>query len=190
MAGSSMSMSKFTCAGTLATLFLTIAGAALAAAPDYGIGTPATPAQLRAWDITIGPDGTNLPSGQGDVAAGKALYAQQCASCHGDKGQGGVGPRLAGGIGNLATAHPVKDVGSYWPYATTLFDYIRRAMPMNHPQTLSSDQVYAAAAYILYLNHIVPADTVLNRTTLPKISMPNRSGFVWQKDPILSAHNR
>ncbi|MHB1303925.1 MAG: c-type cytochrome [Acidiphilium sp.] len=167
-----------------------ISVAAWAAAPgsgpsiprkDYGIGQTATAGEMKGWDITIGPAGRNLPPGHGSVAAGKVVYAQQCASCHGARGQGGIGPRLQGGIGSLASNTPIKDVGSYWPYATTLFDYIRRAMPFDHPQSLSNDQVYAVSAYILRMNRIVPANAVMDRTSLPKVAMPNRHGFVWHE---------
>ena len=160
-----------------------------ASGPDYGVGSPATASEMQAWDIIVGPKGGNLPPGQGTVAEGKVLYARQCASCHGADGQGGIGPRLAGGIGSLASAHPVKDVGSYWPFATTLFDYIRRTMPFDHPESLSADQVYAASAYILYLNRLVPADAVMDRASLSKLAMPNRDGFIWHSDPDAAAHD-
>ncbi|PPQ29703.1 c-type cytochrome [Rhodopila globiformis] len=158
-------------------------GLGLAATPqiparDYDVGTPATDAQMKAWDIIVGPEGRNLPDGSGTPVAGKAIYDQQCAACHGDAGQGGTGPRLVGGIGSLATAKPIKDVGSYWPYATTLFDYIRRAMPFSNPQSLTNDQVYAVSAYILKMNGIIPDDAVMDRRTLPMVEMPNRNGFV------------
>jgi S-disulfanyl-L-cysteine oxidoreductase SoxD len=160
-----------------------------ASAQDYGVGSPATASEMRAWDITVGPKGGNLPPGQGTVAQGKVLYARQCASCHGADGQGGIGPRLAGGIGSLASAHPVKDVGSYWPFATTLFDYIRRTMPFDRPESLSADQVYAASAYILYLNRLVPANAVMDRISLPKLEMPNRNGFIWHPGPDTAARH-
>jgi len=143
----------------------------------YGIGRVATPAEISGWDIDIGRDGSNLPSGSGSVARGRTVYAEQCAACHGTEGQGGVGDRLVGGQGTLATAKPVRTVGSYWPYASTLFDYIRRAMPFNAPQSLTADQVYAVSAYILYLNNIVTEDTVLDATSLPRVEMPNRNGL-------------
>jgi S-disulfanyl-L-cysteine oxidoreductase SoxD len=147
-------------------------------AQDYGIGTPATDAQMQAWDITVRPDGENLPEGSGTPALGKQVYDQQCAACHGDAGQGGVGPRLVGDIGSLTTANPIKDVGSYWPYATTLFDYIRRAMPFPSPQSLTADQVYAVSAYILQMNGIIPDSAIMDRKSLPMVTMPNRDGFL------------
>ena len=121
-----------------------VASFALLAAMDvraqspYGIGRSATPQEIAGWNIDVGRDGSNLPPGGGTVSRGRELFAQQCASCHGDNGQGGVGDQLVGGQGTLATAKPVRTVGSYWPYAPTLFDYIRRAMPQNAPQSLSN----------------------------------------------------
>ncbi len=161
-----------------------LCGLALAAPPSeipvgspLGIGQHASASQIASWDIDIAPDGRNLPPGSGSVAQGLEIYRSQCAGCHGADGKGGVGERLVGGQGTLATANPIKTVGSYWPYATTLFDYIRRAMPMNAPQSLSADQVYAVSAYVLYLNGLVPQDAVLSAATLPEIRMPNRDGF-------------
>jgi S-disulfanyl-L-cysteine oxidoreductase SoxD len=147
-------------------------------AQQLGIGTRPDPALLRAWDIDIAPDGAGLPPGSGDVAAGKRVYAQRCAACHGSDGQGGPMDRLVGGRGSLASAKPVKTIGSYWPYATTLFDYVRRAMPFNAPQTLSNDEVYAVTAYLLRLNGIVADDATLDAATLAAVRMPNRDGFV------------
>jgi S-disulfanyl-L-cysteine oxidoreductase SoxD len=143
----------------------------------YGIGRPATPAEVAGWNIDIGRDGSNLPPGGGTVSRGRELFEQQCASCHGDKGQGGLGDQLVGGQGTLATSKPVRTVGSYWPYAPTLFDYIRRAMPQNAPQSLSNDDVYAVSAYVLNLNGLVPADATVDAKSLAAIKMPNRDGF-------------
>lgn len=144
----------------------------------YDFGRPATPDELALWDIDVRPDGEGLPPGSGTVAQGKQVFADNCAACHGDNGVGGVKDRLVGGQGTLASANPVKTVGSYWPYATTLFDYIRRAMPYQAPGSLSDDDTYAVAAYILSLNGILPADGKLDRDSLPKVKMPNRDGFV------------
>jgi S-disulfanyl-L-cysteine oxidoreductase SoxD len=143
----------------------------------FGIGRAPTPAEIAGWDIDVRADGRGLPPGRGSVHDGEKVYAETCASCHGANGEGAVGDQLVGGNGTLATAKPVRTVGSYWPYATTLFDYIRRAMPFSAPQTLTADQVYAVSAYILYLNKIVPEDTVLDAASLPKVAMPNRNGF-------------
>ncbi|MGY2803471.1 cytochrome c [Bradyrhizobium sp. USDA 4524] len=144
----------------------------------YDFGRPATPAEIALWDIDVRPDGTGLPPGSGTAARGKEVFADNCAACHGDKGVGGIKDRLVGGQGTLTSNAPVKTVGSYWPYATTLFDYIHRAMPYQAPGSLSVDDTYAVAAYILSLNGILPADGKLDRDSLPKIKMPNRDGFV------------
>jgi cytochrome c len=149
----------------------------------YGIGRPATPAEIAGWNIDIDREGHNLPPGSGTVSHGREVFDQQCAACHGAKGEGGLGDRLAGGQGTLATPKPVRTVGSYWPYATTLFDYIRRAMPQNAPQSLSNDDVYAVSAYVLNLNGLLPADAVLDAKTLPAIKMPNRSMFTGDARP-------
>ena len=116
-----------------------VLGAGLHAQGHYGIGRPATEAEIAGWNIDIGRDGANLPAGSGSVAHGHEVFEQQCAACHGENGEGGVGDRLVGGQGTIATPKPIKTVGSYWPYAPTLFDYIRRAMPQNAPQSLSND---------------------------------------------------
>jgi cytochrome c len=154
------------------------------AADRYGIGHPITEEELKAWDIDVNGDGKGLPPGSGSVAQGEHVFAEKCASCHGGKGEGMAVPgavggfdRLVGGFGTLDKANPVLTVGSYWPYATTLFDYVRRAMPFNAPQSLSDDEVYAVSAYLLHLNGIVGADTVLDAKSLPQIAMPNRHGF-------------
>lgn len=149
----------------------------------YGIGRPATPAEIAGWNIDIGRDGSDLPAGSGTVSRGRDVFAQQCAACHGDKGGGGVGDRLVGGQGTLATPNPVRTVGSYWPYATTLFDYIRRAMPQNAPESLSNDDVYAVSAYILNLNGLLPADATLDARSLSSIKMPNRKMFLGDPRP-------
>jgi len=149
----------------------------------YGIGRVATPAEIAGWNIDIGRDGSGLPKGSGTVSHGREVFEQQCVACHGDKGQGGVGDKLVGGQGTLATANPVRTVGSYWPYAPTLFDYIRRAMPQNAPQSLSNDDVYAVSAYILNLNGLLPADATLDARTLSAIKMPNRDHFTGDPRP-------
>src|SRR5437660_9945193 len=144
----------------------------------YGIGRSATPAEIAGWNIDIDRYGDNLPPGSGSVSHGREVFDQQCAACHGAKGEGGVGDRLVGGQGTLATSKPVKTVGSYWPYGPTLFDYIRRAMPQNDPQSLSNDDVYAVSAYILNLNGLLPAEATLDARALSAIKMPNRNMFV------------
>ncbi len=168
-------------AGSLLILLASL-GAAAAQSP-YGIGRPATPAEIAGWNIDIGRDGSNLPPGSGSVSHGREVFEQQCASCHGDKGEGGVGDRLVGGQGTLATSKPIRTIGSYWPYATTLFDYVRRAMPQNAPQSLSNDDVYAVSAYLLYLNGLLGADAKLDAKSLAAIKMPNRDRFVGDPRP-------
>ncbi len=154
---------------------------AAAANPLHGqFGHPASPEEIAAEDIDVRADGAGLPPGSGSVAQGEAVYAAACAGCHGVHGQNPISAalRLTGGQGTLATAGPIPTVGSYWPYATTLFDYIRRAMPFNAPQSLTPDQVYAVSAYVLHLNGIVPDGAVLDAAALPRVVMPNRNGFV------------
>ncbi|MEA9601390.1 cytochrome c [Polynucleobacter sp. MG-28-Ekke-A2] len=146
-------------------------------AGPVGLGRPISENQIRAWDIDIDPSGSGLPPGSGTAIIGEKLYQQQCASCHGDQGQGGPANRLVGG-GALNTDKPVKTVGSFWPYSTTIFDYVKRAMPHQSPQSLTDDQVYAATAYILYLNKIIAKDAVMDAKTLPLVKMPNKDGFI------------
>ena len=167
-------------AGALVLLVLA-SGCARARAIDAegpDLGRPATEAQIAGWDISILPDGTGLPPGGGTPAAGAAVYAQKCQACHGDKGVGGPNDRLAGGQGTLTTATPVRTVGSYWPYATTVFDYVRRAMPYLQPHSLTNDETYAVTAYVLSLNGIIGAQDTMNARTLPKVKMPNRDRFI------------
>ena len=146
-------------------------------ATRYGLGRPATEAEIRAWNIDVSPTGEGLPSGRGTVKHGAQVYAAKCAACHGPTGVEGPQDRLVGGQGTLATAEPVKTVGSYWPYATTLYDYIQRAMPLTAPQSLTPDEVYSVVAWILFRNGIIDEDAVLDARTLPAIRMPNREGF-------------
>lgn len=144
----------------------------------FHLGRVATPEEIQSWDIDVGPDGKGLPAGRGTVEEGARVYAGRCAGCHGATGVEGPTPKLVGGQGTLTSVRPVKTVGSYWPYATTLFDYIYRAMPFVAPQSLTPDQVYAVTAWILFQNGLLDKDVVLNRETLPEVRMPNRTGFV------------
>lgn len=162
-----------------------LSGAAIADPPRFGFGRPATPQEIAAQNIDVHPDGTGLPPGSGSVEQGAELYASTCAACHGDQGEKPLDPtlRLVGGQGTLATPKAVQTVGSYWPYATTLFDYIRRTMPFPAPRSLTADQVYAVTAYLLRLNGIVADGTVLDAATLPQVRMPNRDGFVDAYEP-------
>ena len=163
-----------------------VAAAADASKTPYDFGTTATDADLARFVSPL-PDGRGLPQGSGSVLQGKSIYLQQCASCHGENLQGGTGDRLVGGRGSLVNGDPakapVKTVESYWPYATTLFDYIKRAMPLTAPDSLSNDDVYALTAYILAQAKIVADDALMNAQTLPKVQMPNRNGFVPDRRP-------
>jgi S-disulfanyl-L-cysteine oxidoreductase SoxD len=155
-----------------------VATSAARAGDPYGIGRPATPQEIAGWDIDVSPSGAGLPPGNGDVHMGEALFAEKCASCHGSHGEGKPMDQLVGGLGTVADMKPHKTVGSFWPYAPTLFDFVRRAMPLNAPQSLTPDEVYAVSAYVLFLNGIVPEGTTLDQDNLAKIAMPNRGGFV------------
>ena len=155
----------------------------LAQSPKYGVGRAPTPEEVKSWDISIPPDGTGLPAGSGTAVQGKEVYASKCAKCHGGQGQGGDDAPLVGGQGSLRTPKPLKTVGSYWPYATTLFDYTRRAMPFKQPGTLTDNQVYAVVAHVLQLNGIIGENMVMDAKSLPQVKMPNRSGFVPDSRP-------
>jgi S-disulfanyl-L-cysteine oxidoreductase SoxD len=160
---------------------LALAASAVAAqtpaAGKFGLGKPATPEEIAGWDIDVKPDGTGLPRGRGSVADGQVIYDAKCASCHGTFGESNNYLQIAGGVGSLASNAPIRTTGSKLNHATTLFDYIRRAMPFDAPQSLSADEVYALTAYVLNLNDIIGADTVLDQESLPKLKMPNRDGF-------------
>lgn len=144
----------------------------------YGLGRPATDGEIQQWNIDVAPTGEGLPLGRGTAKQGAAIFASKCASCHGPTGQEGPMDRLVGGAGTLGSQKPVKTIGSYWPYATTLFDYVYRAMPFPAPQSLSSDEVYSVVAWLLYQNGIIAEDSVLDAHSLPSIRMPNHNGFV------------
>jgi S-disulfanyl-L-cysteine oxidoreductase SoxD len=149
--------------------------AALAEGPN--LGKPIDPADIAAWDITVLPDGTGLPPGSGTPAQGAPIYAEKCAFCHGENGKGGRNAALVGG-GPLDRINAPKTIANYWPYATTVFDFTRRAMPWQAPRTLSNDEVYALTAYMLALNKLIGENDVMNAETLPKVRMPNRDGFI------------
>jgi len=168
-------------AGALAVA--AVASAAAMGGERYGLGQTASPELIAGWDIDVRPDGQGLPPGQGTAAGGEAVFVEQCAACHGEFGEAvGRYPVLIGGNDSLASTDPVKTVGSYWPYASTLWDYIHRAMPFGDAQSLSVDETYAITAYVLYLNDLVAEDFVLDRNSLPKVAMPNRDGFT-AEDP-------
>jgi mono/diheme cytochrome c family protein len=156
---------------------LGLSTAALAEGPE--LGRLATSDEIASWDISIDPSGAGLPPGSGTPMQGEAVYAEKCAACHGAKGVGKPNDQLVGGRGSLSgNQAPIKTVGSFWPYATTLFDYVRRAMPLSAPKSLSDDGVYAVAAYILHLNGIIGEAEVMDAQSLPKVQMPNRDGFI------------
>ena len=156
-----------------------VAIAALGQSQQYKLGRPATPEEVRELDISVAPDGSGLPKGRGTVVQGERIYETLCANCHGDRGQGMLQyPALAGGRGTLNSSNPLRTVGSYWPYATTVWDYIHRKMPYARPGTLTPDQTYAVTAFVLYLNGMLDKEAELNETTLPRVIMPNRNGFV------------
>lgn len=143
-----------------------------------GLGRSATAWDIQAWNIDVSPDGQGLPPGQGTVKQGVQLYATKCAGCHGPTGKEGPNDVLVGGHGSLRTSKPLKTMGSYWPYATTLYDYLRRAMPFNAPQSLTPDEIYALVAWLLQQNGIVAEDAILDARSLPRIEMPNHNGFI------------
>jgi S-disulfanyl-L-cysteine oxidoreductase SoxD len=155
----------------------------LAQSPTYGVGRAPTPEEVKAWDDAIPPSGRELPPGGGTAIDGAKVYAAKCASCHGKTGTEGPNDRLVGGQGTLTTQRPVKTVGSYWPYATTVWDYINRSMPFNKPGSMTADEVYAVTAYVLSLNKIIREDEVMNAKTLPQVRMPNREGFIADPRP-------
>jgi S-disulfanyl-L-cysteine oxidoreductase SoxD len=162
-----------------------------------GLGRVAHPDEIKAWDIDIRPDGLGLPVGKGGVKQGEELYQAQCAACHGEFGESaGRWPMVAGGRGSLAKEGPEKTVGSFWPFASTAFDYIRRAMPYGNARSLTDDELYAVTAYVLFLNDLVPEDFVLTRENFITVKLPNAGGFYdddretterrfWRKDPCM-----
>jgi len=160
-----------------AALLFSLGSVAKAELPMLGMAIDES--ALADFDHIILPDGSNLPAGAGSAVQGATVYNQQCAACHGAEGEGGAGvPAVAGGIGSLATATPLLTVGSYWPHATTVFDYVRRAMPPQAPKSLSDEEVYQVTAYLFYLNGIIEQDSVLDSVTLPQVAMPNHDGFI------------
>lgn len=172
-----MSMHKRLAALILALSFG--AGSALAQSPK--LGKPISEADIKQWDIAILPDGTNLPPGSGTSAQGAKVYAEKCVACHAEGGKGGAAPGagpLAGGAPLTTGIDTLKTIGNYYAYSTTVFDYIRRAMPFNESKSLTGDEVYAVSAYILHLNGVIGADGALDAQSLPKVKMPNRDGFI------------
>jgi mono/diheme cytochrome c family protein len=167
----------------LALVGITLVMGPVYAADGPGLGREATQAEIAGWDISIAPDGRGLPPGSGTAAAGAPIYATKCQACHGEKGAGEPNDRLVGGHGSLSGPTPVRTIGSYWPYATTVFDYVRRAMPYQAPQSLTNDEVYAVTAYLLHLNGIIAEGDAMNAQTLPQVKMPNRDNFILAYPP-------
>ncbi len=173
-------MSKFPSLRSIALASVLVAITLNAAlAQKLGVGREASPAEIKAWDIDVRPDGQGLPPGKGTPAQGEEIFQTQCATCHGEFGEGkDKWPVLAGGMGTMKSDRPEKTVGSYWPYATTIFDYIKRAMPFGNAQSLSDDELYAVTAYVLQLNDVITDPKLeINATTLPAIKMPNAGQF-------------
>jgi S-disulfanyl-L-cysteine oxidoreductase SoxD len=163
--------------GTYVVIFTIALGASAAFAQAPNLGKPLNPAEIAEWDINVLPDGTGLPTGNGNSADGARVYAAKCAMCHGENGKGGVNARLVGGE-QIKDMESEKTIANFWPFATTLFDYIRRAMPWRQPKSLTNNEVYALTAYILSLNKIIGENDTMNAQTLPKVRMPNRDGFI------------
>ena len=175
------------------------AGALLAAAAvapvaaqlrTYGLGRPPSAEEVKAWDLTIPADGQGLPPGSGTAARGKPIYAERCASCHGEKGEDSKYSVLVGGHDTLATAKPLLTIGSFWQHAPTLWSYINRAQPTDEPGSLTADQVYAVTAYLLYLNGIIGENDLMDAQRLPQVKMPNRDGFVPDPRPDVGKPGR
>lgn len=162
---------------------LVIAAAAAAASDSHvmapRLGKPMSADEVSKWNRTIFPDGRGLPPGRGGAKDGRVLYAQKCASCHGDHGEGATAEELVGEPKPPTPDNPSKAIGPYWPFATTIFDFISRSMPPSAPGSLSADETYAITAYLLAANKIIGENDVISTETLPKIKMPNRNGFIW-----------
>ena len=172
-----MSMHRITAASVLAFAL----GAGAASAQDTGLGKPLTESDIKQWDIAVLPDGTNLPPGSGTAEQGAKIFAQKCSACHGEAGKGGVAPyfpALVGGQPLTNGIDTVKTIANYYAYATTIFDYTRRAMPYNMPRSLTDDEVYSLTAYILALNKLIGDNDVIDAKTLAQVKMPNRDNFI------------
>ncbi|MEL6337804.1 MAG: cytochrome c [Pseudomonadota bacterium] len=176
-------MSRFPRTASLAALVAVMASPVLA--DGFGLGRQATPAEVAAWDIDVRPDGQGLPAGSGDVLTGEELFVEQCAACHGDFGEGvDRWPVLAGGQDTLVMDRPVKTIGSYWPYLSTVYDYVNRAMPFGYAQSLTPDDVYAITAYLLYVNDVVEDEEfVLSNENFTQVRLPNEQAFTQDVRP-------
>ncbi|MCH1377743.1 MAG: cytochrome c [Alphaproteobacteria bacterium] len=165
--------------GVVAGFVMALSGTAVAAERPFNLGTLATAEQIAGWDIDVRPDGKGAPIGSGTAADGEEVYAERCGGCHGDFGEGiDRWPILAGGLGSLVTDDPVKTVGSYWPYASTVYDYVYRAMPFGEAQSLTHDETYQVVAYILYMSDVIDDEFVLSNETIGSVKMPNQNGFM------------
>ena len=166
----------------MSALVITLSGGAWTSFSEesgsYGLGRLATEDDIRVWNMDVSPTGEGLPPGRGTVKQGARIYAEKCAACHGPTGIEGPKDKLMGGRNTLASSKPIRTVGSYWPYATTLYDYTHRAMPFNAPQSLTTDETYSVIAWLLFQNEVIAEDTVLDAETLPTVEMPNRHGFI------------
>ena len=169
--------------GRLALAAVCFCAVAMAQSQKYKVGRAPTAEEIKTWSISVMPDGTGLPEGKGSAVEGKDVYSRRCSECHGNELQGGDAEALVGGKGTLATPKPLKTVGSYWPHATTQFDYTNRAMPFDTPGMLTNDQLYAVVAFVLFKNGIVEETDEMNAETLPKVKMPNVDGFVKDTRP-------
>ena len=179
---------QWLCAGTCRVLgfLLLLLSSVVTADPEPlspNLGRALAAEEIAAFDLTILPNGQGLPVGKGSVSTGKAVYLRECVACHGEEGKGGLNNRLAGGVGSIRSASPDVTVGSYWPEATTLFDYIRRAMPYTDSGRLTINETYAVTAYVLFLSGIVESDAVVGHETLADVAMPNKAGFYWAEAP-------
>ena len=168
---------------TVISLFCITAGSPSLASDIPKFGVPVSEAEIAAVNFVVMPDGEGLPTCSGDSVRGAIVYQENCLTCHGVEGKDGISDVLVGGHGTITSAVPNKTVGSYWPYATTLFDYVRRAMPYTTPGSLGDDDVYAVTAYLLFLNEVIAETDVLDAETLPAVHMPNRENFVWGYTP-------
>ena len=170
---------KFTSAICLLTIIF-VAACTVSQEDGPSLGIPVSQQQISEFDLIVGSDGVALPPGSGSAADGEAVYRAKCQSCHGAEGEGLSGATVLVGGSMQSEGPPLRTVGSYWPHATTVFDFIRRAMPANAPKSLTDTEVYQATAYVLFINEIISRDMILNRQNLPDISMPNRDGFIDQ----------
>lgn len=175
-------MHKFLAVGLLSVAALS--------AQKYNVGRPATADDIKNTDQFMAPDGKGLPAGKGTALEGKDIYSRRCARCHGAQGQGDEEGPLVGGKGTLATPKPLKTVGSFWPYATTIYDYVHRAMPFDNPGLLDANQTYSVVALILHMNGIIGEKDEMNAQTLPKVKMPNRDGFIKDNRPDTGAKKK